>query len=869
MLLLLLILPLVSVFTRSCSEPMTKEVFTFDSGARRLYILNVFIGQTGNQYVQAWYVTAGGVGKTLIMKIYGGGGLGFGGTNNDILWSKAYQRDHFTFLIDMMPDESALFYHWGSLILKIRTSDGVLDKTMNNPFCVCSGNDATVIAHNSYVFINCKSVGTISGKSTICKMDPNTLNLKCLTATDIHEYSVIVLPLSSNSIFISGHDSNPSSKLILKKINFSSNSISWENYINCPNGSCEYGVSKAVYVQSKDSILIGSIFGTPKQLVLLELDQTNRITSKIIIQDCNQLWRMKTNNVNVIGLNSGSTGTTLFKYNPEIKEIKSIKLKGSTVYFRDLNFIPSLNGAPFEDKIQISGGVSSVNLYIISAEYDYIEFHADFVSNVEIKSSKLNLSETNYILNSDSSSALVLNSTTLSATSVSEGTNFNRIYSPGLLFQTKIHHNLTTEVFNLTENTNGYVELNLTYACDSSNVSFELTENTPSSYPNWINFYSNNGSIAFETPEGSNLTYSAAISTLVTGWEAPRNKLVYFSVDKCKVSNCVRCSPTNSYKCEECDLYYEGYECDKMDLTAVSTTAKVANGILGLSIAIIIISSLVSMQSPVAVWVLVNHLQILLLLLLMKAYIPTQIVEFLTNSNFALINFDSAGAQTIPYIGKIYDIFGRRQSNENILRMGFAYESSFQNNIDVMLSLFFIVCINCFSYCMSKLNLDTKQSKCKKCCKFVINRFHSLMAFNAYIRLFLEAYLALSLTSISEIVSFRIKESESLISLVISLIILFCCLALMIFCYIHVLLYKPYKPDFKSRIDGLYSGIKSNKLAILFPSVCFPEDLFMSHCWSFCEIRLQYSLLAMFCQSNLFILGSCSELGLLSREEQI
>ena len=67
-------------------------------------------------------------------------------------------------------------------------------------------------------------------------------------------------------------------------------------------------------------------------------------------------------------------------------------------------------------------------------------------------------------------------------------------------------------------------------------------------------------------------------------------------------------------------------------------------------IAIAFVNSIANMASPVGIWSIINQFQMLMLLILTGAFIPTTVKEYLSGMNFVLLNFDFIPFIDVPLV---------------------------------------------------------------------------------------------------------------------------------------------------------------------------------------------------------------------------
>lgn len=123
-------------------------------------------------------------------------------------------------------------------------------------------------------------------------------------------------------------------------------------------------------------------------------------------------------------------------------------------------------------------------------------------------------------------------------------------------------------------------------------------------------------------------------------------------------------------------------------------------GVAG-GVALVIISSLMNLSAPVAIWIMINHLQLLMLLLLTGAYVPTDIIEYLTSSNYAMLPFDLIPVIKIPLIKDAFEWITLEQTDINLKDIGLESNSTFKNNFMFLLTLISLIMLHFFIYLLT------------------------------------------------------------------------------------------------------------------------------------------------------------------------
>ena len=115
---------------------------------------------------------------------------------------------------------------------------------------------------------------------------------------------------------------------------------------------------------------------------------------------------------------------------------------------------------------------------------------------------------------------------------------------------------------------------------------------------------------------------------------------------------------------------------------------------IGTIMAIAVANSAVNLSSPISMWSIVNLFQMLMLLILTGAFIPTAVKEYLSGMDFVFLNFDFIPFINIPLISDLYTWMKFGQKNENLRDIGVDNGSATVNNISFFIIILILVVIH-------------------------------------------------------------------------------------------------------------------------------------------------------------------------------
>ncbi|CAI2369664.1 unnamed protein product [Moneuplotes crassus] len=216
---------------------------------------------------------------------------------------------------------------------------------------------------------------------------------------------------------------------------------------------------------------------------------------------------------------------------------------------------------------------------------------------------------------------------------------------------------------------------------------------------------------------------------------------------------------------------------------------------------------------------MLNHLQFLLLLILVNTYIPGEIIKYLTASASSMISLGFFKFENFPYLSNTYNYFEMKQESNEMEEIGFEYSSSLRTNMSLFLTFIFVLFLALIVYILSLIPINPQRCKCNKWLKGGISVIKKILIFNLFVRLLIESFTSLTLTSCIEIYSFRARKLNEEISLYFSYGILAFCLIFCFFVIFHFCKYTKSDMKLTEIFIELYTGIKEERAAKAFTQV--------------------------------------------------
>ena len=252
--------------------------------------------------------------------------------------------------------------------------------------------------------------------------------------------------------------------------------------------------------------------------------------------------------------------------------------------------------------------------------------------------------------------------------------------------------------------------------------------------------------------------------------------------------------------------------------SAQNTTSKSKIGVItslvgaGISSALVGALSIMNYSSPQGIWMVINHFQLLVLLLLTEAYFPADISNFFAGVKLFNFSLNFIPVVELNFFNNIYNLLNFEIAMTYLDTIGLYSGSVLLNNMNFFLFLFIVIFLHMLFALLEKCTRQwSKRAKWyRKLMKFGF-KFFTLWV---YIRMILEANQYLLIWSIYEIHVFNITSLSRKISLFVAFLILSIWIKLL-----WVSAWKAHKHDFTSKsletkvFGELFSGIKNKSKA--------------------------------------------------------
>ncbi|CAI2363645.1 unnamed protein product [Moneuplotes crassus] len=308
-----------------------------------------------------------------------------------------------------------------------------------------------------------------------------------------------------------------------------------------------------------------------------------------------------------------------------------------------------------------------------------------------------------------------------------------------------------------------------------------------------------------------------------SGWECTGGSLTSPSSCKieCIVEGCAECESGTGSKCQTCENGYQLMFSKKCRYTVVAeevqTLSSGSQAASGAGSLIATLMSLLNSSSPMAIWSMANQMQLLMLLLLTQASLPADVVGYISGNQMFSFNMNFLPIKNNMVSKVPLDWLKQNQTNIGLGDMGMESGSSFNNNFGIICTLLILVIFHCLWSLLPRTIDDDDPRDCKeKTLKFV-GWIWKILTFGVYIRLVLEAYQNILLSSFNEIKNF--EPSSLHIAVSTTTAVVFVILMSLVFYWALKQINRDFDPKQHSKSKELVAGLKDSKAARLFTTL--------------------------------------------------
>ena len=111
-------------------------------------------------------------------------------------------------------------------------------------------------------------------------------------------------------------------------------------------------------------------------------------------------------------------------------------------------------------------------------------------------------------------------------------------------------------------------------------------------------------------------------------------------------------------------------------------------------VAMIVAISVVIVSSPQGAFSLINQFQMFVLLPMIGAYMPIDVIDVITGMDFTMFSFDFIPLVKIPFLTQMIDLIDYNQSNSYYQTIGLSSGSSLVNHLGVILVVLILLLVH-------------------------------------------------------------------------------------------------------------------------------------------------------------------------------
>lgn len=134
-------------------------------------------------------------------------------------------------------------------------------------------------------------------------------------------------------------------------------------------------------------------------------------------------------------------------------------------------------------------------------------------------------------------------------------------------------------------------------------------------------------------------------------------------------------------------------------------------GIAGAGTVAVTAVSIMNLSSPQGLWLMVNQIQLCMLLLLTGAYIPKDVVDYLSGSSFSLFSMDFLPFHKQLLVKGLYSWVAQDQENEILQKMGLKSGSTIYNNLSLFFMVFLLIVMHLLIFVITIIVKHSTNSK--------------------------------------------------------------------------------------------------------------------------------------------------------------
>ena len=156
---------------------------------------------------------------------------------------------------------------------------------------------------------------------------------------------------------------------------------------------------------------------------------------------------------------------------------------------------------------------------------------------------------------------------------------------------------------------------------------------------------------------------------------------------------------------------------------------------------------------------LINQFQMYMLLLTLNAFIHQDVVDYLNGMKIVTFSFDFIDLSNVPILNKISDYLDINQNPEYLSSIGLEYQSAILNNLKLFFVILLIIAWHLWYWLLYLL-----LKRWKGWIERISTKILRLLTFTLYIRIIIESYFLLFISSFSEIFNYNLRNNVEIVS---------------------------------------------------------------------------------------------------------
>ena len=269
---------------------------------------------------------------------------------------------------------------------------------------------------------------------------------------------------------------------------------------------------------------------------------------------------------------------------------------------------------------------------------------------------------------------------------------------------------------------------------------------------------------------------------------------------------------------------WKGNNYKRVSETSQALTTTTAS-LVGATFWIVTIMNLINSSSMINLWAMVNQVQLFLLFILTRAFIPPDVKNIITGVKFTLNITPYIYLPNIGLTDLIKEEFDSPLSNQDLSLLNINSDSSIINvfpiiSLSLMIALFHMFVTLIYKFVPAE-ELQGRWKLIKRQSIRVINKLFSILTFSWYIRYMFESNQYVLISWINEISMFNLSDSKKTVSFVFSICLLCFCLWLILFIsWLSLSSYEVLKNS-HNKFGEIFHGVKMQRKNKFYVPVLF------------------------------------------------